>query len=229
MQSNNRRNAFNKSDGKVKKKKSKNSSSKARGRVQIYSDAGKQALRDLNMLRRFINTEFHYTDLNATISATTTYSIILLNGLSLGDTATTRTGQSIKMDRLDLRFYIQADPTSILNLTRVIVVYDRSSNGVAMTSANLLVNTNPNSPYTFSSQSRFIPLYDECFAMSYNGQGVITKSLTLTANQHVTYNVGNTGGIADIESGSVYMLVGSKDLANPPSFTYFSRLWFVDN
>jgi hypothetical protein len=201
----------------------------APGRLQVYSQAGQQALRDLNTLRRFINTEMHYNDVNASVSATTTYSIILLNGLSLGDTATTRTGQSIKMDRCDLRFYIMADSTTILNLVRVIVVYDKQTNAASMTSADLLVNTNPNSPYTFGSQSRFIPLYDENFALDYNGSGIITKSVTLSANQHSIYNTGNAGTVADIVTGSLYLLVASKDLANPPSFTYFSRLWFVDN
>lgn len=228
MQSNNRKNAFNKSDGKRKKAKKTNKRA-PQSRYQIYSRAGIQALRDINSLRRFINAEFHYSDLNATVQATTTYSVILLNGLSIGDTSTTRTGQSIKMDRLDLRFYVVANATSVSNLTRVIVVYDRQTNAAAMTSADLLVSTNPNSPYTFGSQNRFIPLYDECFAMSYNGNSIITKSMTLPANQHVTFNTGNAGTVADIVTGSLYLLVASKDLANPPDFTYWSRIWFVDN
>lgn len=228
MQSNNRRNGFNKSDGRLKRQRRKRKTAPP-GRVSVYSAAAQQALQDINHLRRFINTEIHYNDVNATISATTTYSLILLNGLALGDTSTTRTGQSIKMDRLDLRFYIMADVTSILNLVRVIVVYDRQANAASMTSADLLVNTNPNSPYTFGSQNRFIPLYDENFALSFNGNGIVTTSLTLNANQHVTFNTGNAGTVADIITGSLYLLVASKDLANPPSFTYFSRLWFVDN
>lgn len=228
MQSNNRKNAFNKSDGRRRRPK-RQQKRRPPGRMEIYANAGRQAMRDVNSLRRFINAEFHYNDVNATISATTTYSIILLNGLSLGDTSTTRTGQSIKMDRLDLRFYAEANATTILNLVRVIVVYDKQSNAASMTSADLLVSTNPNSPYTFGSQNRFTPLYDENFALNYNGTGIITKSLTLPANQHVTYSTSNAGTIADIITGGLFLLVASRDLANPPSFTYYSRLWFVDN
>jgi len=228
MKSNNRKNAFNKSDGRSRPK-GKKRRAPAQGRYAIYSQAGSQALRDINSLRRFINAEFHYSDQNATINATTTYSVILLNGLSLGDTSTTRTGQSIKMDRLDLRFYLTANATTVTNLVRVIVVYDKQSNATTMTTADLLVSVSPNSPYTFGSQNRFTPLYDECFALTYGGLGIITKSLTLPANQHVTFNTGNAGTIADIVTGGLYLLIASKDLANPPDATYWSRLWYVDN
>jgi hypothetical protein len=226
MQSNNKRNAFNKSDGRKRRNRKR---PKPPGRMQVYSAAGRQALRDINTLRRYINTEMHYKDTNGTFSATTTYSLVLLNGLNLGDSSTTRTGQSIKMDRLDLRFYITANATTVLNLVRVIVVVDRQPNAAAMTAADLLVNTNPNSPYTFGSQNRFICLYDENFALSYGGNGIMTKSLTLTANQHVTFKTTDAGDITDIVTNSLYMLVASKDLADPPSYTYYARLWFVDN
>ncbi len=230
MRSNNKRLTWDRSDSKSKRKRNKRLMAPLpQSRMQIYSRAGTQLLRDVNMLRRYINTELHYIDATASTTATTTPTLVLLNGCATGDTATTRTGQSIKMDRTDLRFQCSVNATSIINYVRIIAVVDRQPNAAAMTAADLLVSNTPYSPYTFGSQQRFVPLYDETFALSTYGPGALTRVVSLATNQHVTFNTVNGGTIADIVSNSVYLLFLSDQVANPPALTYYSRLWFVDN
>ncbi len=230
MQSNNKRKTWDRSDSNKRRgKRGKRRGAKQPGRLQIYSSAGKQIMRDINTLRRFINTEFHYIDTTASTTATTTPTLVLLNGSVLGDTTTTRTGQSIKMDRSDFRFQLSVNATSIINFVRIIVVVDKQTNATAMTAADLLVTSNTVSPYTFGSQQRFIPLFDETFALSTYGPGAITKCIGLSTNQHVTYNTVNGGTVADIVTNSVYLIFLSDQGANAPSILYYNRLWFVDN
>ncbi len=231
MQSNNKKRSWDRSDSRKRQNKRRQISRRNRrpGRIQVYSNAGRQLLSDLGTLRRFINTEFHYIDTTASTTATTTPTLVLLNGTTLGDTTTTRTGQSIKMDRSDLRFQLSVNATSLVNYIRIIAVVDKQTNATAMTAADLLVTPNTVSPYTFGSQQRFIPLYDETFALSTYGPGAITKSIGLSTNQHVTFNTVNGGTVADIVTNSVYLIFLSDQGANPPSILYYNRLWFVDN
>ncbi len=232
MRANNKRLTWDRSDSKRRPNKSrrvKRLSQPLPTRLQIYGAAGKQAMRDLGYLRRFINTELHFNDVTASTTSTTTPALVLLNGLSLGDTASTRTGQSIKMDRLDFRFQLAVNATSIVNFVRVLVILDKQTNAAAPTAADLLVASTPLSPYTFGSQNRFVCLYDEVFALSTYGPGALTIASSLGANQHVIYNTGNTGTVADIVSNSLYMMHLSDQVANPPALSYYSRVWFVDN
>lgn len=231
---NNARRTWDRSDSKKRssrKQVSRRQPSRLMQSYNAYSRAGSQVVADLNYLRRFINTELHYVDVNATNTATTTPSLPILNALSLGDTATTRTGQSIKMDRCDLRFHIEANATSILNYVRVMVIVDKQANGASITAAQFLVSTsNVNTPLTFASQNRIIVLYDETIPLNYNGNsGSVTRLITPNTTQHVTYYDTNVGTVADISSNSLFLVYFSDQLANPPTMTYWSRLWFVDN
>lgn len=229
MQTNNRRRTWDRSDSRNNKRRKKRKRNPP-SRWNIYSNAGKQALRDVNILRRYINTEFHLVDSVASNSSiTSTPTLVLLNGLSLGDTTTTRTGQSIKMDRSDFRFIIRGNVTAVNCFMRVIVVVDKQTNATAMVSADLLVQDTVISPYTFASQQRFIPLYDETFALPSSGQSCITKMTGPNTNQHVTYNTSNNGTVADITSNSCYLILLSDQSVNTPTISYYYRLWFVDN
>lgn len=232
MQSNNRKRTWDRSDSNKRRnrgRRARRTGPSRPGRMQVYSAAGQQALRDLNTLRRYINTEMHFTDVTASVTPSTTPSLVLLNGITIGDTASTRTGQSIKMDRSDFRFNLAVNSTSVANFVRIIVVVDKQSNATAMTAADLLVSNTTVSPYSFGSQQRFIPLFDETYALTTYGTGSICKCVGLSTNQHVTYNTGNAGTVADIVSNSVYMIHLSDQATNLPSLLYYNRLWFVDN
>jgi len=232
MKANSRRQTWVKSDGKSRRKRQprRTIGQALDKRVGIYSNAGLQALKDINRIRRYINTEFHVIDASsAQANSSTTATFVLLNGCLLGDTVSTRTGQSMKMDRMYLRYYINANAVSIQNILRIMVVLDKQPNSAIFAIGDLLTATTPVAPYTFGSQQRFTVLYDELYALSSTGPGCICYSGTLPTNQHVTYNTGNAGTIADINSNSLYLVHFSDQAANVPTFTFASRVWFVDN
>ncbi len=235
MQSNNRKRNWDRSDARRRKKKRKRRVKVNKGgRLQVYGRAVNQLRADISSVYRYLNTELHYHDVSASaVSLSTTPSMALFNGIQLGDTATTRTGQSIKMDRGDLRFTLEGDNTAVRQFVRIIVVVDKQCNGAAMSAGDLLNNTtsplNIVTPYTDGSQMRFIILFDETFALSTTGQGVITKVVGIPANQHVMYNINNVGDVTDIITNSIYMLYFSDQSVNQPLLNYYWRLWYVDN
>lgn len=237
-QSNSRRLGYNYSDSRRRGGRRRNRNGRGSNtigksidrRVGVYQRAGVQALRDLNFLRTRINTELHNIDA-ATLGAnsTTTAAFLLLNGCQVGDTVATRTGQSIKMDRTDVRFFINADGTSIQNIIRVMIVLDKDAKGTIFAAGDILTATVPTANLTVGSQMRFVILYDEIFALSANGNGCTSVCTKLGTNQHVMYNTGNAGTIADINNNSLYLMHFSNQLANPPIISFESRCWFIDN
>jgi len=154
---------------------------------------------------------------------------VLLNGLSLGDGNSYRTGQSIKGISGQIRFAVSVNSTSLQNLVRVIVLRDKQPNSVAPNIGNILTSTSCVADYTIGGQKRYEPLYDETFALSVYGPGLITKAVKYNFNWHVEYNTGNAGDITDINSESIYLIYFSNQGVNYPNIYYYNRLYFVDN
>ncbi len=227
-----------KSDGKIRRRRRNNRNQTGRvslgrrvgGRVDNYLNFGGQVMRDLNSLRRFINTEIHYLDtVQSAVNVSTTTTFVLLNGMALGDTSITRTGQSIKMDGLDFRWYLTGNLTAVQVATRLLVVLDKQPNGAIFSVTALLNAATVVSPYTVGGQNRFVVIYDETIALSTGGPLNASSCVRLPVNQHVTYNTGTAGDITDINTNSLYLLMLSDQSTNVSIITAYLRLWFIDN
>ncbi len=217
------------SDGKIKGKRRRRRPRRQLNRVQLYSQAGVQALRDINALRKFINTEVKCVDTLATENSTTTATLDLLNGMTQGNANGNRSGQSVKCENVDLRFVCTIAAAAVTSFVRVLVVMDKQANGAVFAIGSLLNATTVVSHYTVGSQNRFVVFFDETFAMDANGQQCLTKVVRLNDNSHTEYGTGNAGTIADINSNSLYLVHLSDQVANPVSIQYYIRYWYVDN
>lgn len=236
--SNNARLRTIKSDGKVRKRKSRGYQSRAAdlpnrrpSRGQVYMDFGRQAIQDLNYLRRFINTEVHYSDVAVAAAGTsTTPTFNLLNGSQTGDGASNRSGISIKLNRCDLRYILTNNATAVTTFTRIMVIRDNQPNAAIFAIGDLLNATTMVSPYTVSNQMRFVVMYDEVIALSTAGPANSAQvSSPIGCNFHVEYNTGNAGTIADINTNSLYLVYFSNQATDTPTFQAYVRTWFVDN
>ncbi len=199
-------------------------------RVGVYQAAGGQALRDLNRLRQFINAEIHYLDtVQTAVNITSTTTFVLLNGMQTGDTSITRTGQSIKMDGLDFRWYVTGNVTAVQVAFRLLVVVDKQPNNAIFAIGSLLNTATVVSPYTVGGQSRFVVLYDQTYSLTTAGPLAANACVRIAANQHVEYNTANAGDITDINTNSLYLLMISDQAVNVPIMYGYLRLWFIDN
>ncbi len=231
MQTNNRRNLWKRSDGKIKrnKKSRRRSRNSGGGRMSLYYNAGRQALRDINMLRKFINTEVKCVDVTGSEASSTTPTFDLLNGMALGNANGQRSGQSVKCQNVDLKILLTISASAATSFERVMVVQDKQCNGAIFAIGSLLNGTNTYSSYVVGGQNRFLVLFDETFALSANGDQVFTKSIRLGTMMHVEYNTGNAGTVADINTNSLYLIHLSDQVTNTVNMQYFSRFWYVDN
>lgn len=186
--------------------------------------------RDVYGLRQLVNTEFKYVDHVATITPSTTATLLALNDMAQGDTSSTRDGQSILMKSVYLQFTSTINASGVATFIRCILFLDSQANASIATVATLLLNaTDVTSPLLIGSGNRYKVLYDRRIALTSAGrQGAISKCYK-RLNIHTKYNTGNAGTIADIVSNSLVLLFMSNEATNTPSISYSARLRFIDN
>lgn len=179
------------------------------------------AARGLNAATRGMQLaqgEFKAIDTTTNGDLNTTGTIALVNGCARGDDINARIGREIVMRSVQIEIDAQStDTTGIAQEGRILLVYDRQANGAAPTFANVLAATGaslPISPRNLENRRRFKILMDKKFVLG--PQGATTTALGGQSVKHfkfyrrlrhpVTFNSGNAGTIADITSGSLYLM-----------------------
>lgn len=187
--------------------------------------------RKVNGITRTMNAELKYRDEPLGIaSIANTGSFVLLNNLFQGDSATTRTGNSVVARTLEMRINIRQNPlsTSDAQGLRVILMWDKQANGSLPALNTILQSTDYLSPVNDSYRKRYKIIYDKNFVVNDGGPLIVqTKKVKKLGNTVSRYN-GNSGGIADIITNSLLMYLISSDASNGPTINYSFRLRYTD-
>jgi hypothetical protein len=223
-----------KSDASAQMRRRSNRKRVPKSRRIPYGKIANQVMNDgamaLKLVSKFLNTEIHYNDVAATAAASSsTASFVLLNGISQGDTTVLRTGSSIKADGIDLAYGVYIGTVALATQQRIMVVLDKQTNGAIFTIASLLSATTVYAPAVPEGQKRFAILHDESIMLSSAGPNNIINKVRIPLNNHIEYNLGNAGTVADINTGSIYLIFFSNQAVNTAAFDYYSRFWFIDN
>jgi len=153
--------------------------------------------------------------------------------ISQGDTATTRDGDEILLQSLEVNFYAFTDPISNdrVNACRVIVFFWNSNNTPIVT--DLLEDATGSlphlSPMNNGNKKRILILYDRRFLVqSQTGpQGVIPQRFVISIPrklQKVTYVTGSNNAVRRL-----YIFFCSDSSATPsPDIQYYVRLRYKD-
>lgn len=206
---------------------------------QYASDAWSLAKRTaygLNEIRKLINIETKYiphwyepTQLDQT---GVMYSLSMV---AQGLTSTTRVGDSIRIQHLELRGSVLLNSADSVTNVRVMVVRDLDGYGTAPTPADVLETTQspaaPFSPVRFSRKERFSILYDELFALQSAATGGTCSqvfSFSTVHQGHVLY-LGTTAQASSDGKGSVYVLAVSDEATNKPYLSFYANLLFTDD
>jgi hypothetical protein len=89
--------------------------------------------------RETMKEELKYLDTNVSISPSTSPTNLLLNGLTTGDTGSTREGQKIFIRSLNFKWNLLIADTT--NVVRLLILYDRQPNGSAPPIADIFTFT----------------------------------------------------------------------------------------
>lgn len=158
---------------------------------------------------------------------------LLLNPCAQGDTSSTRSGRQLELKSLYMRYVWALATTSTGgSKLRICIVYDKQANAAAPLVTDIFQTDNHISPNNLGNSQRFIMLVDEltepvAAGTSFSVSGVIYRKLKNAITQ---FNSSTTGTIADINSGSLYLLASQSTnvLTTAPTFAIYSRVRFTD-
>lgn len=218
-------------------RRGKRSGAQKAGAVGQYaSDAWSLAKRTavgLNEIRKLINIETKYRPLYHAFGAVSDAGTLYpLSELAQGLTSTTRVGDSIRIQGLEIRGNVEINAAASNTLIRVMVFRDLDGPGTYPTIGDVLEQTGGSagviSTARFNRRERFSILYDELFALSSGSNASATFHYSSGQNGHILY-LGTTAAEASDGKGTIYVLTVSNEAANTPSLRSYSRLLFTDD
>lgn len=179
--------------------------------------------------------EVKFIDVGIALTPTTTGVVQLMNGSVPGTTATTRVGQKIQMTSIEVDLYYANSSTNLggaggvlgSNAVKIALVYDKQANGAAPTWANVFeAAVSANAPFThreidfldrFDVLATFKGSIDQAGSLYYLDGRYVKVMLD------VRYNTGTAGTVADIMSGSLYLVAACQTAADAASPTIVGR------
>lgn len=178
--------------------------------------------------------EFKAVDVLSTATCDTASAVALLNGIARGDEINERTGREVTMKSIQFTYTATVTTgTGTDQRQRVLLVYDRQTNGAALTAAQVLNAADTLSPRNLENRRRFKILYDRTHTLNASGEtgSAVTRRFFRRLAHPVTFNSGDAGTVADITTGSLYLVVVGSNAAGVTAgaVAYSSRIRYVDN
>jgi len=175
--------------------------------------------------------------LTGTDYLTVTVQTTLLNGIARGDDDGQRNAREIYMKDVGIQGYaLNRIASPARTLGRILLVYDRQCNGAALTLAQLIGDAPPthiNTMFQYTlreNRRRFVVLKDWRVNIGVTGtfEAYSLIDWKVDLNLPVEYNSGDAGTVADITTGSLYLVSFGSGVANSASFDLYVRLRYFD-
>ncbi len=201
-------------------------------RIAAYREApmlANLAVRGLNLAEG----EFKAVDVVGSGTISQTPTVVLLNGIARGDDIGERTGREV--DLRSIQASITLNTGNVAQQHRVVIVYDRQTNASAATMAQVLNAVNIRAARNLENRKRFSILFDKTYILTAAAIGT-SNTKHINWYRHLrhpeTFNSGDAGTVADITTGSIYLMVygtvapgGGADNGSMDSFT---RIRYLD-
>jgi len=178
--------------------------------------------------------EFKSVDVAANVDAHSVATLTLLNGIARGADIDERDGREVVMRSIQLSYTAQVTSgTGTAQRVRVMVVYDRQTNGAAPTSAQIMsVDSDVHAPRNLEYRKRFTILHDRVYVLNAHNEsgGEQFCRFYRKLNHPITFNSGNAGTVADIATGSLYLVCcGTQDSGESDGVVIFnSRVRYTE-
>jgi len=191
----------------------------------------------LNEIRKLINVEQKFKETSGNPTYDSNGTISYLSGVDQGDSTITREGNSIKVQKFRLRFFLKHN-TSVTTATkhRILVVRDLQNQGATITANDVLetVGTSnaPNAFIDFTNgplqNKRFAVVYDRSFVTDPYHLGRMEDDVN--AHDVHVYFRGTDATVASAGNGAYFLVAVCSDSgANLPTLIYNTRFEFTDN
>lgn len=155
--------------------------------------------------------EKNYLDVNTTVSANSTGSITLLNGVSQGTGATQRIGLRMNVDSIQWSLYLTALSAATTQYVRMFLVWDKNPNGATPT-VSAVIDIAGGQYINLVNRDRFqiLKMYET--VLLGNNSSLITEATAKSftgykkLNVQTLHNSGTTGVIGDIQQGALWLI-----------------------
>jgi hypothetical protein len=195
----------------------------------------KRTAAGLNEIRRLINVETKFIDTTWTQTTSTTGNVSALSAIAQGLTSTTRVGDSIKLQHIEVRGKVTVNAAATNSIIRICVVRDLDGYGTPPTNSQIFqLNANVSAPLSapkFQNRNRFSILYDDVVTVqSVLSQGTSTYPFYYSSAHagHCLY-LGTDATDASNGKGTVYIVTVSDETVNLPSVSSYTRILFTDD
>lgn len=198
--------------------------------MQSTNYLANKAFEGVKFLKGIINSELHKRDFvqGGFNIPNSTQPVQLLNGLSQGDTVSTRTGNSLLMKHISIRGYINFDTLGSSNSTIVkywVVVDQQQIGDTNPVFSDIFSNNDVLSLLNSSTVGRFKILKTGLCIRDLNvNQKQVNIDIPL--NMHTRFN-----GTAstDIQKNGIYLCWTSNQSTALPTASYLTRISYYDN
>lgn len=204
-------------------------SRKRRGSYRPYKKRKvtlRRVVKQVKTLKKYAKADVRYVDNTYTLAGqTTTATLTLINGVAQGDDSNNREGNATFNKMVTLKGRVIPNSSTVQQNVRIILLYDKQSNGAAPTAADLLeVPTNVDTMRFWNSRARYRFLWDKTFSVGPHGKNF---KIVKKVRAYTKYGTATTGVIANIVKGSIYVVTLSDAAASTPSVGWVSRVSFM--
>lgn len=191
----------------------------------------KSAWKGVKYIKGLVNSELYKVDATGALTYTSTPTITLLTGIAQGDGDGARTGNSVLMKNLNLRFSCSAGTAA--NTYGTVIIFEdlQQASDTNPTAADVLENsTNYNSFLNSDTVGRYKILQRKRMNLNNIKSGSMMWDLVVDRPEghHLRFNGANA---TDTQKGHIYALTLSDQAAgaNAPVLSYVSRMSYHDN
>ncbi len=198
-------------------------------------DLARRTWSGLNEIRKLINIEEKYSDTSINQTPDQNGAVTCITQLAQGTTMSTRVGNSIKVQNLEIlgRIAVGSSVTTF-SVVRIIVFRDMEGQGTAPVMSDVLesigTSAAPRQPLDWLNRKRFGILYDSLVVLTPTSGGSSVKpfAFKIALEKHVLYR-GTTAAAASDGEGSIYVGTVSDETTNTPAVGLTSRIVYTDD
>lgn len=185
------------------------------------------ALKGVKYVKGLVNSEMFHNTYSATTYPNHLGTVIPLTNIAIGDSAVTRTGNSLFVRSIVMNMNCSQNAAALDNtFIRMILFIDTQQvSDTTPVSSDIFATTGPNALVNLDSAGRYKFLKSWEFALSTQNPAKVIKYYK-SIRHHVRYNGSNA---TDVQKGGIYLALVSSQSTNTPTLNYHIRIGYHDN
>ena len=185
------------------------------------------AWRGVRYVKGLVNSEMFHNTIDNTNNPTPLGTIVPLTNIAIGDSAVTRTGNSLFVRSIVMNMNCSQNASALDNtfIRMVLFIDTQQVSDTTPVSADIFATTGPNALLNLDSAGRYKILKSWEFALSTQNPAKVIKYYK-NIRHHVRYNGPNA---QDLQKGGIYLALVSSQSTNVPAINYQIRVGYHDN